>query len=153
MALIKRKEEVYTFEEYFALRELERKNIDIKRTDKVIAHIKRNKNRYAFLVFILALLLFSYTPEKIVEVLVISTQPQSLPKLNPTTLTTFNEYTVKVLIKLYMAICMGAVVVETVTSGWKDEKKFTATVVKYAICFGGGLFCISILNMLRMMIL
>lgn len=151
MALCRRREQVYTFKEYFAIRELEKQNESLSLLEKVIAHIKRNKGKYLCLVFIIAIMLFSYTPERIVEVF-LSAIPQAPKGLDRNKLEIFNDITITMLLKVYMVICMGGVAVETVASGWQNEKKFSATVVKYAICYGGGLLCIAILNMLRMML-
>lgn len=148
--LIRRLEpvKVYSIKEF--LNE-EPNNESLSYIDKVIGHLKRNKKKYMCLVVTVAILLFFFSPEMVVEVFAYA--PKTSPSgLDQSKLDIFNESTIAILLKVYCAICAGAVAVETVSKGWQDDKKFAAIVTKYGICYAGGLLCISILDTLRLMI-
>lgn len=127
------------------------KNESINYVDKIIGHLKRNKKKYLCLVITVAILLFYFSPEMVVEVLAYAPNT-SASGLDQSKLDIFNDFTISILLKVYCAICGGAVAVETVAKGWQDDKKFAAIVSKYGICYAGGLLCVSILDTLRLMI-
>lgn len=145
--LIRRLEpvQVYSVKEFLSLEE---HNERYTLFDKALEHIKRHKKKYLCLVLSLAILLFFFSPDQAIEVLAYTTTE----RLEKGKLEILNDVTVTVLMKVYCAICMGAVAVETISTGWGNEKKFSAIVVKYGICYAGGLLCISILNMLKSML-